>query len=193
MIKCRSCGVEMNDLLDECPNCGAVQAGFEGNYEKPSENIISSGVDSLEGSKKKRKKIGILIGTVGFVIVAVIVFFVIKANTLTGYDKLAYDYILEASKSFKNPSSVRLVSGQFFLQGAWDEPREEGEMLFCKLSATNGFGNRTSEDYDIFIGSDGKVSVTNSYLMGSASDYQSREKLDIKKINRKLEAELGDY
>ncbi len=103
--------------------------------------------------------------------------FYVKNNVLFGDDKKAYDMIVEAADNFRNPSSVRLVSGTLGV---------DKDCLFVGISATNGFGARGTEYY--FISDDGWILEEDS----PASYYKDKDDLNIEKINKRLAATLGD-
>lgn len=61
---------------------------------------------------------------------------------LSDEDSMAFEYLEAASSSFKDPSSVRIVSGAF---SGDDEPT-----LYAKVLATNSFGANVTSYYAIF-------------------------------------------
>ena len=105
-------------------------------------------------------------------------------NNLSGDDLAAYELIVEASYDFKNPSSVRLVSGTVF----YDEEAKEYCGWFA-LSATNGYGGRTVGYY--FVGYlDGEIFALDLEEDGDSTSIRyakTRDELDVDKINKSLE------
>jgi hypothetical protein len=57
--------------------------------------------------------------------------------------KTAYELIYDVAQSFKNPSSVRLVSGTLGV---------DKDCMFCGISATNGYGARSTSYYFVMDG-----------------------------------------
>lgn len=98
---------------------------------------------------------------------------------LKGDNLTAYNYLNDAKWYFKDPSSVRLVSGTV-----------TDEAFFCRISATNGFGARTSSYYIIW--DDGRIWDEDDLkgygfsIYSFASQFSGRS-LDIEKINKALE------
>jgi hypothetical protein len=85
--------------------------------------------------------------------------------------------VLDAATKFKNPSSVRLVSGTVGV---------DQDCIFCGISATNGFGARSTSYY--FIEGGAILEEDNpGYL------YTDTSELDIALINKKLAKALDDY
>lgn len=64
---------------------------------------------------------------------------------LSQEDQRAYDYVEKAADGFKDPSSVRILGGAFYSPGE-DSP----DQLCAGLSATNGYGARTTGYYIIY-------------------------------------------
>ena len=111
-----------------------------------------------------------------------------KANKLTGNDLVAYNLISEVSYEFKNPSSVRLVSGEVF----YDD--EDGEWCgWFGLSATNGYGARTVGYY--FVGYlDGEIfalDLEDDDFDTSMKYAKTKDQLNVEKINNALEKKWG--
>ena len=83
-----------------------------------------------------------------------------------------YEFVLDVAYKFKNPSSVRVVSGKVNYDTTdTDTPPydfrdfeiEKGYYINgnLRLSATNGFGATTTDYYHIIYDKDGKLSVEN--------------------------------
>lgn len=106
---------------------------------------------------------------------------------MTEEDIAAYELIEEGAYSFKNPSSVRLVSGKVY----YDEEIDK----YCGwfgLSATNGYGARSVGYY--FIGYlDGEFFILDLEENGAESSIyyaKTRGELNVEKINKKLEKNI---
>ena len=199
LVKCVQCGEEVSDKAKVCPHCGTVlirtvceECGAEipegekicpkcgcpvpeKSEVQPKENTnttvtISTPIKKINDKTKK---------TIFAVVLAVIVLFggiYVNQNVLFGDDKIAYDMILEAADNFKNPQSVRLSSGTLGV---------DKDCLFCGISATNGFGSRTTDYY--YVSDEGWILEEDSPF----SSYKDTKKLNIAKINRKLEKALN--
>ena len=121
-----------------------------------------------------------------------------EENELTVKELKAYELVLKCSYKFKNPSSVRIISGMLYYN-----PTTSPDYLSAslRLSATNGFGATTSGYYFCGYNDDGslffydiedyKDVLYSSYLMllkdaGTINDF------NIDKVNKKL-AEKWEY
>ena len=136
-------------------------------------NELFSKISRIELTKKRKTII------IAAVIIALLFSIVaIQGTVLTGDNKIAYELILDASKHFKSPSSVRVVSGTV-LNGK--DSSEGDNVVWCGISAINGFGVRSTSYY--YISEDGTVMET---------DYSGAQRQDINvdKINKKLEKKL---
>lgn len=111
-----------------------------------------------------------------------------KTENLSGDDLAAYNLISEVSYEFKNPSSVRLISGEVF----YDDENAEWCGWFA-ISATNGFGARTVGYY--FVGYlDGEIFALDLEEYGSSSSIRNaktKDELNIEKINSALDKKWG--
>ena len=207
IIKCEECGADISDKAITCPCCGATRnselnENKEYSYCKecgellignvntcpkcgcPVDVITSNSLNSssphsfgekLKGLSKTVKAI-IVAGIL--VIVAAVLGIIITSNALTGDDKVAYELLLNAADNFKNPSSVRIISGSVGV---------DKDCLFCGISATNGFGNRTTSYY--YISDEGWILEKED----ASSFYKSTVDLNVNKINKKLEKTFGGY
>ncbi len=125
-----------------------------------------------------------------YVLVIVIVLLGIKistlpsSTTLTGDDLAAYELIVDASYDFKDPSSVRLVSGTVF----YDEDDHEYSGWFA-LSATNGFGARTVGYYFVsYLDGDAFALDLEEYGDSTSIKYaKTQDELNVDQINKALE------
>jgi len=177
LIVCPECNRDMSDTLSACPHCGFV-------VKKESDEIAQTQKDEIKETKtdntEKTKKIGIAIGICAVIIIAIIIG-VASSQTLSGDDKIAYDILVEAAQSFKDPSSVRLVSGSLSLSG------NRYSTLRCELSATNSFGARVTSFYNISNISGISVRETDF----PDSDHKDKTSLNIDKINNALAKALN--
>lgn len=173
-IICEECGAEIPEGLETCPKCGCPVPQKEAIVNDPSVPVTQNNSGAGKSISGKTKRI---IAIALAAILLVVGFVVISQNTLTGDDKVAYEMVLDAANNFKNPSSVRLVSGTVGV---------DKDCLFAGISATNGWGARSTSYY---------------FIMGGAileednptSMYKATDKLNIQKINKKLEKALGSY
>ena len=107
-----------------------------------------------------------IIGAVAGVLLIVLAVF-ISTSVLTGNDKAVYDLINAHKYEFKDPSSVQLVTADYF-------DNEGDPVVWATISATNGYGARVTNCY----------AFTNSYSI--ESDNCGRTNVNISKINKKL-------
>ncbi|MBQ7347256.1 MAG: hypothetical protein IJW55_04805 [Clostridia bacterium] len=141
-------------------------------------------------TKKNIKQIWICIVYI-LVIIAIILGINLSAladNSLSRDDLAAYELISEVSYDFKNPSSVRIVSGSV----CYDEDEGEYSGWFA-LSATNGYGARTVGYY--FVGYlDGDIFALDLEENASSTSIRYakiRDELDVDKINKALDKKWG--
>jgi hypothetical protein len=161
---CDECGTpytidDLKGMLVEVPEQSA-QVQQPAAPQKKAPSPVSS---TLSNKKIIVPLVLIIIAALGFVI---------WQNTLTGDDKTAYDLMVKAAENFKNPSSVRLVSG-----------RVVDDTMFANISATNGYGARGTGCY--FISDNGYV------LEEDDASYCRNEGLHVDKINKKLDKEFN--
>ncbi len=173
LINCPECQKEVSNNAYTCPNCGFPISG-----EKNEENI--DGAPQVEKIENEQSTLvidkGKVIGTC-IVILVILTLVISFAVRLSGDDKKAFDLLVKAADDFKDPSSVRLVSGSFDKAGT----------LCCAISATNGFNARVTSYYNIY--SDG----TSIKIKYSDSEYDTTKSLNIKKINNKLKNKLASF
>lgn len=160
-MTCEDCGSVIPDGAESCPSCGCPVAQAKENVGIKAQRIIHS-------VSHKTKKICICAVAV---IALIIGFFVIKNNVLIGNNRIAYELLVDAADNFKNPASVRLVSGTV---------SNDKDCLYCCISATNGFGARTTAYYYV---EDGWADETETPL----SFHKKTDELNIELINKKLE------
>ena len=82
-------------------------------------------------------------------------------NSIPSKEESTYELVLAASYKFKNPSSVRVVSGKVYYYEITDDAKERNEYTDLelergyyisgnlRLSATNGFGATTTGYYSV--------------------------------------------
>lgn len=174
-IICEECGAEIPEGLETCPKCGCPAPQKEAIVDGPSVPVVQNNSGVRRNISAKTKKI---IAIALAAVLLVVGFVVISQNTLTGDDKVAYEIMLEAANNFKNPSSVRLVSGTVGV---------DKDCLFAGVSATNGWGARSTSYY--YIDGSGWILEEDD----ATSLYKATDKLHIQKINKKLEKALGSY
>lgn len=158
---CPKCGKSISDDADFCQYCG----------KSLKESVQPSSTYAAASADNKRP---IIFAIVGVLVIAGIIF--AYNNILFGDDKIAYDIVVNASSQFKDPSSVRLVSGTLSL---------DKDYLFCGISAKNGFGARSTSYYSI---------TPNGYIIENEnpeSIYKTRDELNIDKINKALDRHFG--
>lgn len=184
---CPSCHKELLEGTKFCPECGFNLSACE-TISPVSAEIPATPVVQATAKFKFPKAIIVVLVLVGLVIGGIYA----HKNLLWGKDKIAYDLIVKYSTYFKDPSSVRLVSGRV---GTNDSNEDYG---FLCLSAKNGFGATTTgyysinsagisdlEDSNDFLKSLG-IDVDNDYMIDLCKE---RDQLDAKKINRALQRE----
>lgn len=126
---CLECGNEITDGSKVCPSCGC-----------PIDTKRARAVKTAKETVAKRKPV--IIAAV-FLAVFLVGFLYFRGNVLTGDNKIAYELIYDVAQSFKNPSSVRLVSGTLGV---------DKDCMFCGISATNGYGARSTSYYFVMDG-----------------------------------------
>lgn len=139
---CRDCGTKLSVDNKFCSNCGSKSSSFDELKTETNNQKIDDSVDKsieVEKTNQKSNKLKLIIG-IGLAVVIFLGVFYLSSNTLDANDKIAYDLIIKHSHKFRDPSSVQLVGG---VVGSGDE----GNYAFLRLSATNGYGARGSNDY----------------------------------------------
>lgn len=160
LISCPECGKEISDQVTACPHCGY-----------PCNKEVSS--DASSAAPTKSNKIALL-SACGICVLVFIISIAFYFSGLHGDDKEAYDILIQASASFKDPSSVRLVSGSI-----------SHGTLHCSVSAKNDFGARVTSYYSIYKNYSGGPSTV--YETSYPDDeYKDTGSLNIEKINRAL-------
>lgn len=172
-IICEECGAEIPEDRESCPKCGCPVPKKDSAEDKSPSSVKQNIPLSKRIDAKTKRIIAIAVA----VIVLIVGGIVINQNTLTGDDKIAYEIILDVANNFKNPSSVRLVSGTLGV---------DKDCIFAGISATNGWGARTTSYYFI---SDGFALEDDD----PTALYKATDELNIQKINKKLEKTLGSY
>ena len=169
--KCEECGTDLPENATVCPRCGF-----------PVHSMVPSPVPvpTPSGTQNTYKLPPILKPIIIILVILAVFGSILYVNNnyvITGDDKLAYELILNVAHNFKNPSSVRLVSGTLGV---------DKDCIFCGISATNGFGARGTSYY--YIDKKGYVIEEEDNIY---SFYKDTNKLNIKKINKFLARKLG--
>ena len=172
---CEECGAEIPEGVEACPKCGCPAPKKKDVVDEQSSPATENNSKPSKGISSKTKKILVIAAAA---IVLVIVFVIIGQNTLTGDDKIAYEIVFNAAKNFKDPSSVRLVSGTV---------SSDKNSMDAGISAKNGWGARATTYY--FIMMDGDLLE----IKNATDKYTATDKLNIPKINKKLEAAFKYY
>lgn len=105
------------------------------------------------------------------------------SDSLSGTDLATYELVLDVSYQFKNPSSVRVLSGRMFYS---DEHMHWSGWL--ALSAKNSYGARTTGYYFVSY-LDGEVFALDLEEYGTSSDLNKAKdspNFDIDKVNLEL-------
>lgn len=152
-------------------------------------------IESNNSNKKRKIRSVVIVSIVSIICVMLVIFICYnKSTTLTGDDKIAYELIINASHNFKNPSSVKLVSGTV---------TDDGSAGSFVLSSTNGFGARTTgyyaitssgyvldlDDEDDIMFKMLDISDSSMYLLRNSCEH--KDILNMKKINKALEDYWG--
>lgn len=143
LMKCPECGKEVSDRALSCPSCGYPLHENVPTKEEESPNINITCDDNMRADtplqsipkKKVSKKVLIGICTAIFVCILSVTLFM-QGFILIGDDKAVYDIVASCADSFKNPASVRIISGTY----------DDGD-LFARISAENGFGAFSTDNY----------------------------------------------
>lgn len=180
IILCEECGSEIPKGSQTCSKCGC-----------PIHNAVPVRLPSMEtvaetvAETKKLNPVKVIAIAAAAVAVIFLIFGgkLFGGGTLRGDDKIAYELIVESAHWFKDPSSVRFVSGSLAV--------DKSAGWFC-LSAKNGFGGRGTDRYYV---SDGYAMPAED--LGEADNefsynlYFATDELDAEKINKQLEKALG--
>lgn len=152
---CCYCGTKLSTLDTICPNCGCpVKSDFSSTFRLSSKQIQ-------------------IVAIVSIILFVVIGSFVANRYILWGNDKAAYDMMVSCADNFKDPSSLRLVSGTI---------SNDKEYMWAVVKARNGFGAYSSESY--FISANGSITETDA-------DYCNGTDFNVEKINRIYERKYG--
>lgn len=152
---CRYCGAKLSITDTICPNCGC-----------PVKDEIPHAFH-LSG---KQFKIVVIVSIILFVVIGA---FVANRYILWGNDKAAYDMMVACADNFKDPSSLRLVSGTISI---------DKDYMWAVVNARNGFGAYSSGSY--FISASGSIIETDA-------DYCNGTDFNVEKINRIYERKYG--
>ena len=192
-----------------CPACKAIVGQNDKTCSKCGYDLMGKTVVSQTTYKEKEVSVPInnvnkpifIKPLIGFLLIIVILVsgFFAYSNILWGEDKIAYDLVVEHIYSFKNPSSVKVISGDV------TELDAGTKHAFLRLSATNGYGGTVAgyyylaEDFMIDLEDEDErqlFKLLNSDI--SDKDFEVsialcrlQERLNITKINRALERKFN--
>lgn len=112
--------------------------------------------------------------------------FLVGCGGMDADSQKAYESIEKASAGFKDPSSVRIMSGDFYVN-------EDGEEYLCAvLSATNSWGARGNDPY-MLIGS-GAINLSDySSVTKEEIAVANKDSLDYDAINKKLDEKWESF
>lgn len=118
-------------------------------------------------------------------------------DSLTGKDKVAYNYIYEFAKSdsrVKDPASVRIVSGSVAFKGV--DPYEEiitwdSDIAWVVLVFVDDSGQSVEKSVGLSRGEGKLYCVVQPHDAGDENRYTVTDQLDVSKINEELEKNLG--
>ncbi len=178
---CSQCGklLEENDKF--CSQCGAAVV-------TPIEDV-----QEIQHSKKRLPKLILWVLLISLVvaIVAVVARDPFHFYTLPEKEQKCYELMLDVSREFKNPSSVRIISGEFNFYPNTDPD-------YCsaclKLSASNGYGAITSGYYFVGYEDNGNLFIYDLEYYGEYDEYinslieecYETNSFDVKKVNSAL-------
>lgn len=215
---CSNCKKILPTFESKCPICGKKDLlGFCNKCKKiiPNNATLCPTCDSLNGKvidvvdvpKNSRKKnhIPYIIVTIILILVFLFCGFFYYNNALWGNDKIAYDLVLLYAHNFKDPTSVRVVSGR---AGAGSEENDFENYAFLRISAKNGFGGVTTGYYSLNEHRISDLEEDKEFWKEMGSKYsifggldnhydsmiklcEDQTKLNVKKINKALQRKLG--
>ncbi|MGL5540088.1 MAG: hypothetical protein ACRDBX_00485 [Erysipelotrichaceae bacterium] len=171
-LLCEECGASFEKDLHACPQCGfPVEEGLS------VETIMETPIEVAPSKKKKMDpKMLVAIGILVFALVGVAFGFGSNKG-LSGDDKIAYEIVKNVVYKFKDPASVKFVSGSLGL---------DKDILWCGLSATNGFGATVTQYYAIF--DDGYVLEEDN----PGPLHMETTELNSKAINKQLKKDFAE-
>ena len=166
---CIDCGTKLDEGASFCSKCGCP---VEPRKLNSIDKICSTNI------KKKNTNAKILI----IVLAALLCLYFVFVH-LGGNNKRAYDLIIENAYSFKNPTSVRVVSGT---AGYNEEDRRP--YAFVCTTATNSYGNYVTGYY--CLGPDYVSDVTDNLSGLINTSYMEelcqKDDLNVFKINFRI-------
>jgi uncharacterized membrane protein YvbJ len=133
LIKCPECEQRVSDYAPYCPNCGYPIVSQQEVHRNPI--VVNQKQETLKqphSRKTSYKKAIIIIVALVIITISVVMMF---QYALFGTNRIAYDLIVKYAYSFKNPASVRVISGE-----AGDDNESVDEYAFVCLTATNAYG-----------------------------------------------------
>ncbi|MBQ9806282.1 MAG: hypothetical protein IJW49_07240 [Clostridia bacterium] len=184
---CTRCGQAIPYQSNFCTSCGYPTV----------EHILNT--QKVGASKKTSSKvilISILSVTLAILIIGLavaIVFDPFHIYTLPEREQKCYELMLDVCPEFKNPSSVRIVSGTF---NYYPDVDSDYCSAYLRLSATNGFGATTTGYYFVGYGMDGgelfifdleDFGQDYEYFDSSIEQCKKTNDFDIERVNRELD------
>lgn len=112
-------------------------------------------------------------------------------------EQKCYELMIDVSYEFKNPSSVRILSGTV---NYYPDTSPDYLSAYLRLSATNGYGATTSGYYFCGYSDDGSLFVydleeygtDNPMYSSSMSKCKVLDDFDIDKVNKMLDKKWGN-
>lgn len=211
MIYCMKCGKEVSDEVTYCPYCGEKLKNLSAPAEQENAplNEETATTDTTFSAKAKTlykthpKRFIAVIAAIFLAILAAIIIPIAVSNSsavssLDDREQKCYKLVVECSYEFKNPKSVRIVSGTLNYYPSVDE---DYFSAYLRLSATNGYGATTTGNYFLGYDDDGSTfCIDLDYLDENGFD-QSKyiqkckvtDDFDVNKVNIALEQYWKNY
>lgn len=188
MVQCPECGREISEIADACPACGypmAKKRAEESEKIRERERKEKQEKDDRRRKEKRNSAIKIAVAGVALALALYAIGTLLTGGTgLDGRDKLAFDLLVYASDYMNDPRALRIESG--YLIGLDDDTA-----LYCKLSSTNAYGARVPAYYQIKNKNGKKSMELVKVEEWERYKYDSKDNLNISRINKALERELG--
>lgn len=189
LIKCPECEHRVSDHAPYCPNCGnpiASQQEQEPHQDSMAVHQEQETFEPTHGNKKSHKK---AISIIAILVVIAISVVVISQYALFGINKIAYDLIVKNTHNFKNPTSVRVISGT---AGDFSDVEEidDRDYAYVCLTSTNSYGAYVTGYYNLDEDYCFDLSDYPSQLSDSI-EWCKDDDLNVRVINRRLALHFG--